>query len=60
MYLDKIQNNLESIWATAANEARAKGLNEYGVLVTQSSTGVFLVVVTPNSPEAEFTVWKCD
>ena len=53
-------NNLESIWATAANEARAKGLNEYGVLVTQSSTGIFLVVVTPNSPEAEFTVWKCD
>ena len=59
-YLPVQVNNLESIWATAANEARAKGLNEYGVLVTQSSTGVFLVVVTPNSTEAEFTVWKCD
>ena len=59
-YLPVQVNNLESIWATAANEARAKSLNEYGVLVTQSSTGVFLVVVTPNSPEAEFTVWKCD
>lgn len=59
-YLPVQVNNLESIWATAANEARAKGLNEYGVLVTQSSTGIFMVVVIPNSPEAEFTAWKCD
>ena len=59
-YLPVQVNNLESIWATAANEARAKSLNEYGVLVTQSSTGIFMVIVTPNSPEAEFTVWKCD
>jgi CDP-diacylglycerol pyrophosphatase len=53
-------NNLESIWATAANAARAKGLDDYGVLVAQSSSSGYMVVVTPNSPEAAFTIWKCE
>ena len=53
-------NNLESIWATAANAARAKGLDDYGVLVAQSSASGYMVIVTPNSPEAAFTIWKCE
>jgi len=58
-YLPVQVNNLESIWATAANAARAKGLDDYGVLVAQSSSSGYMVVVTPNSPEAAFTIWKC-
>jgi len=53
-------NNLESIWATAANAPTAKGLDDYGVLVAQSSSSGYMVVVTPNSPEAAFTIWKCE
>ena len=53
-------NNLESIWATAANAARANGLDDYGVLVAQSSASGYMVIVTPNSPEAAFTIWKCE
>jgi CDP-diacylglycerol pyrophosphatase len=53
-------NNLESIWATAANVAIAKGLDDYGVLVAQSSSSGYMVVVTPISPEAAFTIWKCE
>ena len=59
-YLPVQVNNLESIWATAANAARAKGLDDYGVLVAQSSSSGYMVVVTPNSPEAAFTIWKCE
>ena len=59
-YLPVQVNNLESIWATAANAARAKGLDDYGVLVAQSSSSGYMVVVTPNSPEVAFTIWKCE
>ena len=59
-YLPVQVNNLEGIWATAANAARAKGLDDYGVLVAQSSSSGYMVVVTPNSPEAAFTIWKCE
>ena len=59
-YLPVQFNNLESIWATAANAARAKGLDDYGVLVAQSSSSGYMVIVTPNSPEAAFTIWKCE
>jgi CDP-diacylglycerol pyrophosphatase len=59
-YLPVQVNNLESIWATAANAARAKGLDDYGVLVAQSSSSGYMVVVTANSPEAAFTIWKCE
>ena len=59
-YLPVQVNNLEGIWATAANAARAKGLDDYGVLVAQSSSSGYMVIVTPNSPEAAFTIWKCE
>jgi CDP-diacylglycerol pyrophosphatase len=44
----------------AEKDAKAKGLHEYGVLVAQSSPGKYVVVTTPNSPEADFTIWKCE
>ena len=59
-YLPVQVDNLESIWATAANAARAKSLDDYGVLVAQSSSSGYMVVVIPNSPEAAFTIWKCE
>ncbi len=59
-YAPSYVNSLEHIWATAVNDARSKGLNDYGVLVAQQSPGKYIVVITPNSPEAVFTQWSCD
>ncbi len=53
-------SNLDSIWATAAIGAATKGLEDYGVLVSQRPAGDFLVVVTAASPEGAFTKWRCD
>jgi CDP-diacylglycerol pyrophosphatase len=53
-------DSLEYIWSMAEKDAKAKGLHEYGVLVAQSSPGKYVVVTTPNSPEADFTIWKCE
>jgi CDP-diacylglycerol pyrophosphatase len=53
-------DSLEHIWATAEKDAKAKGLGEYGILVAQSVPGKYVVVVTPNSPEAAFTQWSCN
>jgi CDP-diacylglycerol pyrophosphatase len=39
--------------------AKTKGLNNYGVLVAKALEGKYLVLVSPNSPEAAFTVWSC-
>lgn len=55
VYID----NLESVWLVAAKAANSKGLNDYGVLVAKDLKGKFLVLVSANSPEAAFTIWKC-
>ena len=53
-------DKLDAIWATAAAAAAAKGLDDYGVLVSQRPHGGFGVVVTAFSPERAFTSWRCD
>jgi CDP-diacylglycerol pyrophosphatase len=52
-------DTLESIWLVADKVAKTKGLNDYGVLVAKALEGKYLVLVSPNSPEAAFTVWSC-
>jgi hypothetical protein len=52
--------NLDQIWATAAASAASKGLEDYGVLVSQRPQRDFLVIVTANSPEKLFTKFLCD
>ena len=59
-YAPSYVNSLEHIWTTAEKDARSKGLNDYGVLVAQQLPGKYIVVVTPNSPEAAFTQWTCN
>ena len=58
-YAPSYVDNLEHIWATAKKDASSKGLSDYGVLVAQQSPSKYIVVVTPNSPEASFTQWSC-
>jgi len=53
-------DNLKHIWATAEKDAKAKGFNDYGVLLAQSDPGQYVLVITPNSPEAAFTQWSCN
>jgi CDP-diacylglycerol pyrophosphatase len=50
---------LGEVWGTAAQAAVARGLADYGVLVRQGTDGRFEVVITIESPEDLFTVWKC-
>ncbi|MEI6733045.1 MAG: CDP-diacylglycerol diphosphatase [Comamonadaceae bacterium] len=52
--------NLDQVWASAAQDAQAKGLTDYGVLVTQQGPKDYLVVVTAESPEDAFTEWRCE
>ena len=52
--------NLDAVWATAAQAAAAKGLEDYGVLVKQAPAGGFWIAVTPYSPEGAFTQWRCE
>jgi CDP-diacylglycerol pyrophosphatase len=56
VYIDK----LESVWLVADKVAKTKGLSDYGVLVAKSLDGKYLVLVSPDSPEAAFTIWKCN
>ena len=53
-------DNLQSVWLAADKVAKTKGLNDYGVLVAKSLEGNYLVLVSPDSPEAAFTIWKCN
>ncbi|MBU3550570.1 CDP-diacylglycerol diphosphatase [Polynucleobacter sp. MWH-Berg-3C6] len=53
-------DNLKSVWLIADKDAKAKGLRDYGVLVAQTLEGKYLVLVSPNSPEAAFTIWSCN
>ena len=56
LYVD----NLQSVWLLADHAAKKKGLNDYGVLVAKALDGKYLVLVSPDSPEAAFTIWKCN
>lgn len=53
-------SSLDHIWAIAAIGAAAKGLEDYGVLVSQRRQGDYLVMVMDASPETAFTKWRCD
>ena len=52
-------DNLESVWFAAEKVAKSKGLIDYGVLLAKARDGKYLILVSPNSPEADFTVWAC-
>lgn len=52
-------DNLEHVWAAANRAAAAQGLSDYGVLVAQTGSHRFMVVVTEFSPESAFTEWAC-
>ena len=53
-------DSLEHVWAVAEKDAKLKELSEYGVLVAQSAPGKYILITTPNSPEAAFTQWACN
>ena len=53
-------DNLQSVWFVAENLAKIKGMNDYGVLVAKALDGKYLVLVSLYSPEAAFTIWKCN
>lgn len=52
--------NLDWVWSVAQRLANSQGLSDYGVLVAQESSGQYIVVISPRSPEAAFTVWSCN
>lgn len=52
-------DNLEGVWFAAEKVAKSKGLIDYGVLLAKARDGKYLILVSPNSPEADFTVWAC-
>ena len=52
--------NLDQVWGIAQKIANSQGLHDYGVLVAQESSGRYIVLVSPQSPEAAFTVWNCN
>ncbi|SNX27908.1 CDP-diacylglycerol pyrophosphatase [Polynucleobacter meluiroseus] len=52
--------NLEHVWAEAAKSAKAKGLNDYGVLVARVPGNQYLVIAIADSPEALLTKWSCN
>ena len=51
--------DLDQVWAVAAQSAATKNLTDYGVLVAQGPQKNFLVVVIEGSPEGAFTQWQC-
>ena len=53
-------DDLTRVWGVADRIAVKSALNEYGVLVTQSAPGQYMVLVTPNSAEKEFVLWSCE
>jgi hypothetical protein len=52
-------DRLDHVWAVASRTAAARGLSDYGVLVVQTKTQQFSVVVTAFSPESAFTQFRC-
>lgn len=51
--------DLASVWGVAGKIAAAKGLSDYGVLVTAGNDGDFTVVVDEDSPEDRFMLARC-
>lgn len=52
-------NDLTNVWGVADRIASKSALEVYGVLVTQSAPGQYMILVTPESPEDEFLIWNC-
>ena len=59
-YIFTYVKNLEHVWETAEKLAAKNSLIDYGILVTRATSNQFTVLITPNSPENEFTIWKCN
>jgi len=59
-YIFTYVKNLDHIWETAEKLAAKNSLIDYGILVTRATSNQFTVLITPNSPESEFTIWKCN
>jgi CDP-diacylglycerol pyrophosphatase len=62
--LAKLSNHpiedLNQVWKTASQLAKEQQLDDFGVIVFRSTSGVFNVVVTAYSPEGVFTQYVCD
>ena len=52
--------NLTKVWELAAGLAHANAMQDYGVLVTSSNKGGYLIVLTAQSPEVLFTQAYCN
>jgi CDP-diacylglycerol pyrophosphatase len=59
-YIFTYVKNLDHVWETAGKLAAKNSLIDYGILVTRATSNRFTVLITPNSPESEFTIWKCN
>jgi len=59
-YIFTYVKNLDHVWETAEKLAAKNSLIDYGILVTRATSNQFTVLITPNSPESEFTIWKCN
>ena len=59
-YIFTYVKNLNHVWETAGKLAAKNSLIDYGILVTRATSNQFTVLITPNSPESEFTIWKCN
>lgn len=59
-YIFTYVKNLDHVWETAGKLAAKNSLIDYGILVTRVTSNQFTVLITPNSPESEFTIWKCN
>lgn len=51
--------NLDRVWGVAQKLANSQGLTDYGILVAKEAPGQYVIIVSPNSPEAQFTIWNC-
>ena len=51
--------DLDDVWRVAAENARVRHLENYGVMVKQATPGRYIVYVTEESPETSFTLWRC-
>lgn len=51
--------NLDHVWGISQRMASSLGLTDYGILITKEAPGQYVIIVSPNSPEAQFTIWNC-
>lgn len=52
-------SSLNAVWQLAADKAKAKNFNDYGVMVTADPQAGYQVVITGESPEGLFTQAVC-